>query len=229
MERTMSAPEWVETISKLGSLGIAIVGAIYAWWQYRQNKRGKEVDLAQSILNRLNSDDEIFLACQALDWGVGPLIVPARYRALFQTDPANPSTAVHKMDHDPALLCLAVEQKLNPAVLADVRGLVYRYCFIKFLSYLDNAYQLIEARQLRPNDVQDLKYWIDKLRDYPYAPGIPGVAVFQPTLHGWGYDNVIALGGLLGVNRWESYAPNGVAVAGRVDEKRDCCADPKAP
>lgn len=197
----MPLPAWVEIVNKLASPGIAAISVFYVYLQYRRAQRWKATDLAATILDKLNTDQALALACQALDWGVGPLIIPEQYKPLFRTDIKGEAPGV--MEHDPKVLCYAVEPRLNEATLYDPRGLVYRYCFIKFFSYLDNMFRLLTDGQLREEDIGDIKYWLEMLRKYVYAPADQEATnVFQPVLHQWGYDNVILLGHRLGVKPW---------------------------
>jgi hypothetical protein len=107
------------------------------------------------------------------------------------------------MQHDPSLLCLAVEPTLNAATLDDPRGLVYRYCFDRFFNYLDNIYNLLVDGQLREEDIREIKYWLEQVRDYKYAPArATGTLVFPAALRRWGYGNVIVLAEKLGVSPW---------------------------
>jgi Zn-dependent protease with chaperone function len=75
-----------DTISKLGPLVaavsalIAAFGAAYVYFQYRRAQEWRKGDLAASLMERLVSDPELAFACQALDWGTGPIMVPERYR-----------------------------------------------------------------------------------------------------------------------------------------------------
>ncbi len=61
--------DWVEIVSKLATPGIAAVSAFYVYLQYRRTKRWKATDLAATFLDKLNTDQALALACQALDWG----------------------------------------------------------------------------------------------------------------------------------------------------------------
>jgi hypothetical protein len=192
---------WVDIVTKLGTLGIGAIGAIYVFRKYKQAQRWKATDLAATLLERLRSDEALALACQALDWGVGPLIIPDRYRPLFPSGVSGQAPCV--MQHDPKVLCLAVKCKLNEPTLHHPQGLVYRYCFIKLFDYLDNMFTLLADKQLREGDISEVKDWLEMLRDYKYAPPeIPGTKVFQPAMRKWGYGNVISLGQRLKVGPW---------------------------
>lgn len=192
---------WVEIIGKLATPGIAAISAFYVFLQYRRAQRWKATDLAATLLERLNTDQCLALACQALDWGAGPLIIPDQYRPLFHSDSFGETNSV--MKHDPDVLLVAVQPQLDKRTLEDPRGLVYRYCFIKLFTYLDNIFKLLADGQLREEDIDDLKYWLGMLRNYIYKPAEKkGKLVFQPALRAWGYDNVILLGERLGVKPW---------------------------
>ncbi|HXM42868.1 MAG TPA: hypothetical protein VN924_16565 [Bryobacteraceae bacterium] len=199
----MSIPIWVEIVSKLATPGIGAVSAFYVFLQYRRAQRWKAADLAAILLERLSTDQALALACQALDWGVGPLIIPDQYRPLFPPNASSEAPGV--MEHDPKVLSDAVQPGLSAPTLADPRGLVYRYCFDKLFAYLDNMFKLLADGQLREGDIEEVKYWLERLRDYRYAPAATkGTDVFQPAMRRWGYRNVMLLGQRLKVEPWTS-------------------------
>jgi hypothetical protein len=197
----MTVPTWVEIVNNLATPGIAAVSAFYVFLQYRRAQRWKANDLAATLLEKLNTDQALALACQALDWGVGPLIIPDQYRPLFRSDVSGEAPGV--MEHDPEVLSLAVQPMLNEPTLRDPRGLVYRYCFIRLFTYLDNMFKLLSDGQLREEDIGDIKYWLEMLRDYKYAPATKGgTDVFQPALRKWEYGNVVLFAQQLKVGPW---------------------------
>jgi hypothetical protein len=199
----MAIPVWVGIIGTFATPFIAAISASYVLLQYRRAQRWKATDLAAVLLEKLDTDQSLALACQALDYGVGPLIIPDQYRPLFVADASGKVPSV--MDHDPNVLFEAVQPILNKKTLQDERGLVYRYCFTKLFNYLDNISKLLADGQLREKDIAELKYWLRLLRYYIYKPGPKdGTLVFQPALHEWGYVNVILLGQRLGVKPWRS-------------------------
>lgn len=195
----MTTPVWVEILNKLATPTIAAVSAFYVYLQYRRAQRWKATDLAASLLAKLETDPCLSLAMQALDWGVGPLLIPERYQPLFPRDASGEYPGV--MQHDTDVLARALEPQLNDATLNDPRGLVYRHCFIKLFNHLDNIYNLLNDGQLQQEDLADLKYWLELLHDYQYAPTPDeGTQVFQPALNGWSYSNVTRLATMLGVD-----------------------------
>lgn len=202
--------EWLkanaDTIGKLGPLVaavsamIAAFGAFYVYLQYRRAHDWRKGDLAAALLARLESDDELAFACQALDWGVGPIIVPKRYAPLMKRFGEDEAV----LDHDPKVMALALEPDLNEATLKSARGLVYRHCFIKLFNHLENVNRLLASRQVEADGVRDLDYWLRRLASYTYAPGDRD-QTFQPAIARFGYHGIPLLGRSLGVETWSVY------------------------
>lgn len=194
----MSIPVWVEIANKLVTPAIAAISALYVFLQYKRSQRWKAGDLAMSLLGELQRDPALVLACQALDWGVGPLLIPEPYRAFFAKDSSGELPKV--MQHDPGVLTRALKPSLDPETLADPRGLVYRHCFIRFFEHLDDICRLLDTRQLVVDDLHALRYWTRALQHYPYAPtGSSPDQAFRPALAEWGFVRVTQLHKKLGI------------------------------
>jgi hypothetical protein len=198
-----------ETIGNLGPLvaavsaAIAAFGAFYVYSQYRRAQEWRKSDLAAALMERLNSDEELAFACQALDWGTAPIMVPERYQALMRRF-GMPHEAV--LDHEPAVLASALQPQLNPATADSAPGLIYRHCFIKLFDHLENISRLVQTRQVDIKDLDGLAYWLGRIASYEYAPaGTPGEAIFQPALAAFKYHGIPRLGNELGVKEWSVY------------------------
>ena len=64
-------------------------------------------------------------------------------------------------------------------------------------------FKLLADEQVFEGDIDEVKYWLEMLRDYKYAPATTeGTKVFQPAMRDWGYGNVILLGQRLNVKPW---------------------------
>ena len=94
----MPVPTWVEIVNKLAPPSIAAISAFYVFLQYKRAQRWKSTDLAAALLEKLDTDPALALACQALDWGVGPLIIPDQYRPLFDADRVD-AAVCHRLGH----------------------------------------------------------------------------------------------------------------------------------
>ncbi len=185
----MEVSLWVEIVNKLATPVIAAVSALYVYRQYQRAQQWKASDLAAAVIEKLETDPALSLACHALDWGVGPLLIPVQYRPLFPRDEAGEFPCV--MLHDVKVLVTALKPELRAETLKDPKGLVYRHCFIKLFGHLENVYNLLKGGQLRREELGALTYWLDLIHDYRYAPqGTDGAQVFRPALRKWGYDSV---------------------------------------
>lgn len=193
---------------------VGFSGAIYTARQYERTKRVRAVDLAISLVGQLDTLPELAFACQALDWGVGPLIVPERYRALLARDdggdkPPNARQRGEVADHDVVLMSNALKLHLSFDLGRQPLGLIYRYCFDKLFAHLANIERLIAGGQLDEKDLRPLAYWLSRIAHYEYLPaGMSGEEVFQPFVKcpDFDYAGVISLGKRLGVANWD-YAP----------------------
>ena len=194
---------------------MAFAGAIYTALQYQRAKRARALDLSISFISQLDTVPELSFACQALDWGVGPMIVPERYRPLLEarrqegSDTRSPGERGEVLEHDTSLMTAALEPYLNFDYSQCPAGLVYRYCFDKLFQHLSNIERLVAGGQLDLTDLGILRYWLERIAIYEYPPSdVPGDLVFQPFLSfpEFGYGGVMTLGKRLGVSNW-TYGP----------------------
>ena len=175
--------EHADTISKLGpivaavSALVAAFGAICVYRQYQRAQEWRKGDLAAGLMERLESDEELAFACQVLDWGIGPILVPERYRPLMRKFNM-PDEAV--LEHDPESLASALEPMLNAETASSAQGLIYRHCFIKLFNHLENISRLVASDQVSVDDLHGLDYWLGMLSSYDYAPaGREPAEIFQ--------------------------------------------------
>ncbi|WP_439923637.1 hypothetical protein [Nitrobacter sp. JJSN] len=203
-------PIWFEAISKLAIPSIAIVGAIYTALQFQRAKRWRAGDLAITLIAQLETDEELAFACRAIDWGLGPLVVPERYRPLVENVPAgkkdpNPTERGEVVLQEPDLMWRALRVYLAISPKTEPTGLIYRYCFDKLFNHLANVHRLLMEKQVELNDLERLKYWLERIAAYEYCPpGKEKHEMFQPFLEfePFGYRGVIDLGEQLGVGGW---------------------------
>jgi hypothetical protein len=166
--------------------------------------------LAVALIAQLETDDELAFACRAIDWGVGPLVVPERYRALVEGIPEgkkNPTPAERGeiVIQKPELMARALRVYLAIDPENEPVGLIYRYCFDKLFNHLANVHRLLNEKQLNLQDLERLRYWLERIAIYEYCPpGVERHEVFQPFLEHepFGYRGVIDLGERLGASGW---------------------------
>lgn len=205
-------PSFIEEFSKLAVPAIALLGAIYTVRQYWRAQRWRAGDLAFTLVSQLETDDELAFACRVIDWGVGPLIVPKRYRPLLEkvaTDTKNP-TPIERgevLQQDRPLMARALKVYLAIDPENEPAGLIYRYCFDKLFNHLANVNRLLAAGQIELEDIRGLKYWLERIAVYEYPPpGVTAQQVFQTFIEyePFGYRGVIDLGEKLEVPGWIS-------------------------
>jgi hypothetical protein len=179
-QQVMASP-WIEA----GTLGVAAIAGIRALIEYVRVGRWKRAELASMQVAALVENDELAFACQALDWGVGPIIVPKRFRSLLNRD---------LVQHDVALLESALEPILNLKTLADPQGLLYRHSFDRLFGHFALVNSMIERRLFGAADVASMKYYLDLLDDYGYATdSAKSTMVFRPFVEKFGYSGVFEL------------------------------------
>lgn len=211
--RTPTMWHWlVENADTIGNMGplvaavsalIAGFGAIYVYRQYTRAQEWRKGDLAAALMQRLESDQELAFACQALDWGTGAILVPERYRPLMKKFKMSDEAV---MDHDPKILASALESHLNEATRDSAPGLIYRHCFIKLFNHLENVSRLVSSKQVDVAGLDGLEYWLRMLANYSYAPsGRNPKSIFQPALAVFGYDAIPRLGRAMGVTDWSMF------------------------
>lgn len=201
---------WLSTFT----LVVAVIGGIYTAFQYQRNKRNRAIDLAIALTGQLETVQELAFACQALDWGGGPLIVPDRYRCLLERSgedgqPPTPRQRGEVVDHDVGLMAAGLEVSFYLGAGDQPVLLIYRYCFDKLFNHLSNVERLVASGQLAIEDLGALRYWLKRIACYEYPPpNMAGTAVFQPFLKDPNYDYsaVIALGRRLGIHEWDHVA-----------------------
>lgn len=213
----------LDLLVKVAAATIALVCAVYTARQYKRTQRWRAGDLAASLIAQLESDEELAFACRALDWGVGPLIVPQRYRPLLQKAAADgtspPAQEGTVMQHKPELMSRAVRVDLSFNANKNPDGLVYRYCFDKFFNHLANIHRHLVMEQVVLGDLEGLRYWLARIAKYEYpVPGLKPQEVFQPFLEyePFVYRGVILLGELLDVPGWvKQWRKDGAAEQGK--------------
>ncbi|MGR9265613.1 hypothetical protein [Rhizobium leguminosarum] len=157
-----------------GLLGSAITaaGVLYAARQLKLNgkqhesaEEWKRMEFASQLVERLSKDEELAFCARALDWGVGPLIIPEKYRVLFRSKEIT-------IAHDWNKLARAVQPRLDPAGL-DPELLVYRYCFDAFGGYLETIARHLELGTVKRDHLVGVGYFLSVLMNSEYYRMLP--------------------------------------------------------
>ena len=87
------------------------------------------------------------------------------------------------LDHAPDILASALEPLLNAVTLQSAEGLIYRHCFIKLFSHIENISRLVASNQVAINDLDGLDDWLRMIASYSYAPANRSrEEIFSPRL-----------------------------------------------
>ena len=150
---------------------IAAVAAIFGLLQWRKAEAWKRAEFAGGLLRQMETDSELSFCCRALDWGVGPLLIPEKYRPLFPKDTV-------RIDHSWEIMARALRPNLD-FDWSDPQHLVYRYSFDTFLSYLDRLQWFVALKLVERSDLDPIDDYLKHLESATYYGGtskeLPGV------------------------------------------------------
>jgi hypothetical protein len=171
LERMMTNFFGLEVTGEIGAMAAgaaAIVGGFIGLKQFLKAERWRRAEFAITQVERLSKDDALAFCCYAIDWGVGPLIIPEKYRALF-------AAGTITVDHDWKLMAKALRPQLHSDwenKTTRAQFLLYRRAFDEFFSYLDalamyRALGVVTERELSPltdylSQLARPRYWEDQ-------------------------------------------------------------------
>jgi hypothetical protein len=177
---------WEAIATALGAAA-ASWGVVYAARQIKvaaSDQRAKEewrkTNLGLELIRRLEIDDELAFCCRALDWGVGPLIVPQKYQVLF-TD------GRRTFEHEPKQMMEALGVGLSADDNNEERwrapeALTYRYSFDSFFNHLDTIRLYLQNAKIQPSEMEPLEYYWELVRKPKY---VPATLSFRPFVHNY--------------------------------------------
>src|SRR5437660_7170352 len=157
----------IDVSAEIGAMATsvaAIVGGAVGIGQYLKSERWKRAEFAISQVRVLSEDPTLAFCCRAIDWGVGPLIVPEKYRALF-----SPGTTT--VQHNWLLMAKALRPKLHEdwsIQATQAQFLLYRYAFDDFFSYLDALATYRHLGVVRTEDLDLLDPYLRQLKQPVY-------------------------------------------------------------
>lgn len=159
---------------------VAAVGGLAALWQYVLAARWKRAEFSVAQVRLLATEPTLAFCCRAIDWGVGPLIIPEKYRVMF---PSQPPEARETVAHDWKLMAAALRPTLDGPSFAGERQaqfLLYRYAFDELFGYLDAIATYRRYGVVTEEDIGPINDYVRQLRHPLYWYGqIPGLAAEQ--------------------------------------------------
>src|ERR1700730_12296503 len=143
---------------------IAGAAAITGLHQYKKAEAWKRAEFTGRQFEQLSKNEELAFACKSLDWGIGPLIVPTKYRTLYPDGQAT-------INHDWNKLANALRQSININVVTDTDQLVYRYCFDALFDYFDRLRVFVLLDLVELEDLNSLAYYAALVEEPAYYSG----------------------------------------------------------
>jgi len=139
----------------LGFIGtlVAAGGLYFTAISYREGQKWKRAELARQLVERLSTDDELAFCTRALDWGIGPLVIPQKHRPLFPDDRI-------VMEHDLDVLRDALHPGLLPG-WREPEALTYRHSFDAFFTYLLRVADQVTSEHVSKEQLVGLDYYLD--------------------------------------------------------------------
>jgi hypothetical protein len=165
----------VAAIATVATAIIAAIALVATWIEYRRQKRSARLELAQGLIDRLETDEMIVFAVKSLDWAGGQIPVPATWRAIVQCESIPP---------DPHELAAAVEMQLTEKTAQNPVRLLYRHSFVSLFNHLERIEDLRQKNAVKTADLGTMSWLAGELKDWRYDPN-PGEPAFRPALDGW--------------------------------------------
>lgn len=179
----MSVSAWISPVAEIVSASVALGGAAFVLYEYRNRRREARFDYARAIEARYEDNPLIDFAVTCLDWGAGCIPVPPDYQAF---------TGKSGLQHDPELLYRAVRPKLLRDVAEDTSAILYRQAFVALFSHLEVVMGLWHRGYLDAEDLPKTRWVIHELCDWQYRSKKPE-DWFTPAMAQW-YPDVARSG-----------------------------------
>lgn len=148
------------------------------------------MEYAASIIDKINTDEDLRLALTFLDWREREILIPPRFV---------PTKECLSFRHTHALMAEAFKLE-NREVLEETGMLdlkiqylkteyfVYVDVFDRFFDYLEQINQCMNMGIIKRQDVERLNYWADRI----YKMKFDSKPIFKDYLHYFGYDGVLS-------------------------------------
>jgi len=164
---------------------VALVGAGFALYEYRQAQRWKMLEFAASQLERLSQDPVLDFALTCLDWEKGPISLPERL-SHFADIREDGSVALHH-DRQRLITAFRSEASVDESVIY-----VYRTVFDRLFDYFEQIEEFIRLGVIQAKDVRGLKFWINRIDKFPGTEDECN-SLFRDYLESNGYEEMLAL------------------------------------
>ena len=141
----------------------------------RQQKQAR-IELAQRLMEQVETDEMIRFATTSLDWSAGVIPVPMVWRDIIKEP---------MVQADPAAVIEATQRNLTDRVRNDPKKLLIRHAFVALFNLLDRVESLRSVEAIDIRDLQPIEWIAHRLMKWQYAPGPDKRDQFRGALDGW--------------------------------------------
>jgi hypothetical protein len=173
------SPTWFDATNAIGQLltGISTATAVsVTGWQYFQQKRKNEFEIASELVKELDSNELLRFSVLCIDWGYGLLPVPSHWRPIVR-GPA--------IEHDIACMWNALRIELTMEVAQSPKAMLYRHAFVALFNHLENIWLHLEEKSIRIQDLRNLSWLTKQLWSWSYAGGYDPHEFFMKAAAEW--------------------------------------------
>jgi hypothetical protein len=171
----LTKADMIAAIATVATAIIAVIALVATWVEYGGQKGKARLELAQGLIDRLETDEMIAFAVRSLDWGAGTIPVPAAWRDIVRQP---------YITAEPVELAAAVEKQLTPATAQDPVRMLYRHSFVRLFDHLERIEDLRQKQAVETADLATMAWLAKQLRHWSYDP-TPQKQAFQSAIDGW--------------------------------------------
>lgn len=166
-------------IVEIMSLGIGLSGLWFGLYQYRRSQQWKANEYAVSQQRRLEEDEMLSLSCVFLNWSKRTVLLPKDYQTLVGSKSFVHTWSVLKHALQP-------ENDNSDFMMEEV---LYRDCFDRFFSYLEEIESMLKLNLVSSEHVDGFAYWLEQIAH----PRFSDTNHFEQFLTTYGYTGVYEL------------------------------------
>jgi hypothetical protein len=166
----------IEAIAASVSAIVASLALVAVYREYRNQKNRNRLELAQSMIERAETDEMILFAMTSLDWAEGVVPVPQTWRAIIGKEAIKPDIeAVYD----------AVRPQLTKKIAADEIKLLYRHAFVRLFNHLERIQALVDKQAIAVEDLRPLAWVAHELLSWRYDTENRGERFFMEAIDDW--------------------------------------------
>ena len=152
-------------ISNVGIIVLAVVGLLKGLSEYKKTQEWKRAEFAASVLDKLNTNEDIRLALTLLDWEDRKIHLPPHYAAMNNGNNIFQHSLLQMAESfDMGNREISSSQRLDLKPIYRVPPfIIYVEVFDQLFEYFAQVLAFIQMKLIEPRDVRLLDYWIERI------------------------------------------------------------------